>query len=203
MSGQIVDEQNFYNIANAIRNKNGESTLYRPMDMSDAISDIPHYSIESIINRSITSFSDSNITSIGAHAFNSCISLTTIGLPSCTTIGDNAFNNCTSLTSINLLSCTTIVEDAFSGCTSLSSITLPACRSIGNSAFANCSSLISIKLLESLVCTLGTNAFNNTTIASGNGYIYVPSDLVDTYKAATNWSTYANQIVAIPEEEGE
>jgi hypothetical protein len=42
-----------------------------------------------------------------------------------------------------------------------------------------------------------TNAFADTPIASGTGYIYVPSALVDSYKAATNWSSYANQFRAL------
>ena len=42
-----------------------------------------------------------------------------------------------------------------------------------------------------------TNAFTNTPIKSGAGYIYVPAALVDSYKAATNWSVYADQIRAI------
>lgn len=45
-----------------------------------------------------------------------------------------------------------------------------------------------------------------TAIASATGYIYVPQSLVDQYKAATNWATYANQIRAIedyPEITGE
>lgn len=32
---------------------------------------------------------------------------------------------------------------------------------------------------------------------SGTGYIYVPRALVDTYKAATNWSTIADQFRAL------
>ena len=36
-----------------------------------------------------------------------------------------------------------------------------------------------------------------TVIASGTGYVYVPSALVNSYKSATNWSTYADQIRAI------
>ena len=43
----------------------------------------------------------------------------------------------------------------------------------------------------------GKGAFNMSPIASGTGYIYVPAALVDSYKAASNWSTYANQIRAI------
>ena len=50
------------------------------------------------------------------------------------------------------------------------------------------------------MATLGnTNAFSNTPIKSGNGYIYVPAALVDSYKADSKWSTYANQIRAIEE----
>ena len=41
------------------------------------------------------------------------------------------------------------------------------------------------------------SALSSTPIKYGAGYIYVPATLVDTYKAATNWSTYANKIRAI------
>jgi hypothetical protein len=48
------------------------------------------------------------------------------------------------------------------------------------------------------VATLeNTNVFNSTPIKSGTGYIYVPRSRVDSYKAASNWSTYAAQIRAI------
>ena len=50
------------------------------------------------------------------------------------------------------------------------------------------------------MCTLAnTNAFTNTPIESGTGYIYVLDELVDSYKSATNWSTYAEQIKPISE----
>ena len=42
-----------------------------------------------------------------------------------------------------------------------------------------------------------TNALTDTKIARGEGAIYVPTNLVDTYKAASNWSTYASQIYPI------
>lgn len=47
------------------------------------------------------------------------------------------------------------------------------------------------------VCKQSSGAFAFSKIEKGGGYIYVPSALVDAYKAATNWSTYANQIRAI------
>ena len=43
------------------------------------------------------------------------------------------------------------------------------------------------------------NAFQNTPIASGTGYIYVADNLVSTYKSATNWSAYASQIKGLSE----
>ena len=32
---------------------------------------------------------------------------------------------------------------------------------------------------------------------NGNGHIYVPANLVDTYKADSNWSKFANLITSI------
>ena len=42
-----------------------------------------------------------------------------------------------------------------------------------------------------------TVTLKNTPIASGTGYIYVPAALVDSYKAATNWSNFAAQFRAL------
>jgi hypothetical protein len=41
------------------------------------------------------------------------------------------------------------------------------------------------------------NSFDSSSIAKGTGYVYVPRSLVDSYKSATNWSTYANQFRAL------
>ena len=43
------------------------------------------------------------------------------------------------------------------------------------------------------------NMLQSTPIANGTGYVYVPDDMVDTYKSATNWSTYASQIKGMSE----
>jgi hypothetical protein len=53
-----------------------------------------------------------------------------------------------------------------------------------------------IKLTNpSKICTLSnSNAFKNTAIANKVGYIYVPDELIEQYKTATNWSVYASQI---------
>lgn len=69
---------------------------------------------------------------------------------------------------------------------------------IQNNAFNSCSKLIAVTLRGSnLVSLSNQNAFTNTPIANGTGYIYVPRALVDTYKSATNWTAYANQFRAL------
>ena len=96
---------------------------------------------------------------------------------------------------------TNINSYAFYSCTKLKSINLPVCTSIGTYAFFSCTKLTSIKLANtSKICTLSnSSAFKNTPIANKVGYIYVPDELVEQYKTATNWSVYASQIKPLSE----
>lgn len=64
-------------------------------------------------------------------------------------------------------------------------------------SFPNIKTLV---LRASSVCSLGsTNTLKNSLIANGEGHIYVPDNLVNSYKTAANWSTYANQIKPLNE----
>lgn len=74
-----------------------------------------------------------------------------------------------------------------------------AAASIGTYAFRYCAALTALIIEKSdAICTLANiNAFDNTPIASGTGCIYVPSALVDTYKANSVWLTFANQFRAL------
>ncbi len=140
----------------------------------------------------------SGVTSIGIAAFQNCSGLTSIEIPSgVTSIGSQAFYRCSSLTSINIPSgVTSIGSQAFSNCSSLTSIEIPSgVTSIGSQTFYNCSSLSSITVNATTPPTLSNvNAFNNTN----NCPIYVPSESLETYKAADNWSSLASRIQAIP-----
>lgn len=79
-------------------------------------------------------------------------------------------------------------------------LTLPALTTIRSGAFSGCP-LATLTLPGESVPTLeSADAFSGTPIAAGTGVIRVPSALVETYKAATNWSTYAEQITAITED---
>ena len=93
---------------------------------------------------------------------------------------------------------TAIGDYAFAYNTALTWASFPAVTSVGASAFEWCSNLTAVILgAESVVTLANVSAFTGTPIASGTGYVYVPAALVNSYKAATNWSTYAAQIRAI------
>lgn len=87
---------------------------------------------------------------------------------------------------------TIIRNNAFGGCISLTSATIPDnIVSIGNSAFSGCSSLKEIYCKPTTPPTGGYNMFYNN--ASGRK-IYVPTESVEAYKAASEWSAYADDI---------
>ena len=92
---------------------------------------------------------------------------------------------------------TKIGSSAFYGCTALTEVNLPAVTSLENNAFRNTAVTAAILRGATMCALANTYAFMGTPIASGTGYIYVPAALVDSYKAATNWSTYAAQFRAL------
>ena len=83
------------------------------------------------------------------------------------------------------------------GCYSMVSLTIPnSITNIGDYALTDLPNLSSLTIQSTTPPTLGNNAFNNSTLQSLT--IYVPAASVDTYKAASGWSTYASRIQAIP-----
>ena len=139
----------------------------------------------------------SNIETIGDSAFMNSISLAFINLPNgVTSVGSSAFRGCKNFRYINIPnSLTTIPNYCFYDCDGMTDIELHSgITSIGDYAFYNCSGLYTITLHSTEPPTIGANTLTNT---STNLKIYVPSSSVNAYKAASNWSTYANKIYAI------
>ncbi len=88
--------------------------------------------------------SNGSVTSIADNAFDGCIGLKNITIPSLiSTIGNRAFANCSGLSNVAIENGTTVIgQGAFSGCTTLSSISVPqSIVEIGANAFENCSRL--------------------------------------------------------------
>ena len=161
------------------------------------------------------------VTSIGGNAFGYCSSLASVSIPiSVTIIGDNAFNYCYPLASVSIpRGVTSIGIYAFNNCSSLASVSIPrGVTSIGFYAFSYCSSLASVSI-PSGVTSIDGNAFGGCygmaiydfayhtsvpTLSNTNAFrnipsdcvIKVPSSLLEEWKSATNWSTFASQIVA-------
>ena len=71
------------------------------------------------------SFEGTNLTTIGANAFQGCTGLAEVELPaSLATIGASAFENCTSLVAFDIpAAVSTIGANTFKGCTSLATVT--------------------------------------------------------------------------------
>ena len=137
------------------------------------------------------------VTSIGEYAFSQCTSLTSVTIGnSVTNIGRQTFYGCTVLTNVTIPnSVTTIDANAFNNCSGLTSITIGnGVTSIGSYAFGGCIKLTSVTINATTPPTLGSNVFGNTN----NCPIYVPAASVSAYKAATNWSSLASRIQAIP-----
>jgi len=154
-----------------------------------------------------------SVTSIGDYAFEGLSGLTTINIPdSVTSFGSGIFSGCTSLNPVynsdyfiylsqyyegsytipNGIS--KVHQGSFENCSGLTSVEMPdSVTSIGGYAFSGCTSLTSVTVRAATPPTLGGSVFPNSIVG-----IYVPSDSVDVYKAASGWRNYASRIQAIP-----
>lgn len=149
-------------------------------------------------NWSITKINAPNLTSISDNAMYDCKSLVEVNFPELTALPGYNFYNCVALQVLNLPKVTEIKANVLYLCTSLEYVDLPKVNTIGGYVLRSCTNLNTLILRNATAATLtGTNTLVGSKIANGTGYIYVPAALVDTYKAATNWSVYADQFRAI------
>jgi hypothetical protein len=150
------------------------------------------------------------VQTIDQNAFLGCSALKNIDLPALTSSGVKVFGNCSSLETANLPRLENLQQNFFASCGSLVSVDLSRVTAISSSAFSYCSKLTTLILRGDTVASLAnTNAFNKcyhilgTVDATHNpeglkdGYIYVPKALIEDYKVATNWVTYASQFRAL------
>ena len=94
---------------------------------------------------------------------------------------------------------------AFNGLDSLVTAEFMVVRNIYDYAFFGCSNLEALIIRTSdAICSLAsTTAFYSSGIeANGNGYVYVPDDMVYAYRSQTNWSNYASKIRPLSEYTG-
>ena len=155
--------------------------------------------IDSMIDRSITSIS-SQATMVGRNALYSCASLVSASFPNAIEIYDNAFRDCSNLEYIDFPKAVRFYGYSFRDCKKLSRVDLPCAEIFYSNVFNGCSELQTLILRADKVCNLSNTAIlGGTKIEGGTGFVYVPDNLVDSYKKANNWSTFANQIKPISE----
>lgn len=143
-----------------------------------------------------------NIIYLRSQAFTHCSKLQSINVPYLESMGIYAFSNCRALSKMQLNCLTYNDVSIFNNCISLKEIEI---NSIGNYALSGCTSLESIYIINASVMTYPTGAFANTPILNDTylgyyGSIYVPSDWVASYKAATGWVSISDRITALPSE---
>lgn len=153
--------------------------------------------------------------------FSACESLQNVDFPLLKKADSRTFEYCKSLKNVNIPSVTYLGSNSFSGCVALTELVLPAVEECYTGCFSNCTSLRTVDFYSTVdfkraglfkgctvldavilrsegICPLSyTDIFDNTPIASGTGYIYVKKALIEDYKVATNWVTFANQFRAI------
>lgn len=146
----------------------------------------------------LTSLTATKVSVVGEYAFQNCTALTSIDLPAAYSIGYYAFYGCTALTSVNLPNAQSLGGASFNGCKNIQTLDFPILSVINGSEFSGCTNLSTLILRRTAgIITGKANMLNNTKIASGTGYIYVPSALLSKYKSASYWSSYSKQFRAL------
>jgi hypothetical protein len=165
---------------------------------NDRVTNVRKYAFRENVN--LTGIDLPNATEIGNYAIYSCSQLTYLNLPSAQSLGTSAVFSCGKLQTVLIPSATHIASACFSRCCELDYVELPLATNIDSQAFQSCQSLTTFILRSPDVCKLNNaNVFEGTPIKSGTGFIFVPDNLLEDYRKATNWATYASQIKPISE----
>ena len=158
-------------LADAIREKNGETGSYTPAQMAAAIRrivpapeepyvlyetdengapiarlynfvSIPEYLFSYEKIKTVDFSGSPNLAGIGEGTFYRCSRLTSMTIPkSVMSVGQGAFGYCGALTAINFPTAPGISDFAFQWCSALAAVDFPAAVSIGTGAFQNCEKL--------------------------------------------------------------
>lgn len=143
------------------------------------------------------------VTYISNYVFYGCSNLKSINVaPNWRVIGTYTFYNCYNFELTELPETIEHIPDyVFYGCKKITELTvkMPSTYNIGKYAFKGSGLTKLVFPNFTSVPSANTGFLDSTPIANGEGYIYLPDELVETAKTATNWKTYANQIKPLSE----
>ena len=129
------------------------------------------------------------VTSIGNSAFEGCVDVTSVSIPSSvTSIGNGAFWQCSSLKSVYIPDgVKTIGEGAFHNCFNLVSVFIPSSvTSIGSSAFSNCNNLTQVFSLIQNPFSINNNVFTTYSTTT----LFTPKGTKSAYLAKSGWKEF-------------
>lgn len=178
-----------------------------------AVTKIPDYCFNNCqslyeVNLGGETTSWSKVTTIGAHSFNSTSAFEVdLVVPLVSTISQTSIFRKSGIRSFTGNKVQSIGTTVFADCPNLTKVDIgETCWATSNvfintNAFQNATALTAliIRKTNGIYALNATSAFTGTPIETGEGFIYVPDALVEQYKAATNWSTYADQIMPLSE----
>lgn len=194
-------------------------------EIADEIRALPEDCLKKLLTNTLYSYTNDTATEIPQQLFRDKTYLRSVTFPTVTTINQYAFAGCTKLESVSFPALESIAgtyafqntaitefitgeafdtklpSSTFNGCTKLKTadfrhIDLTSGIAANALKCINLDTLI-IRNTDGVPKLVSSGLSGATKIVNGTGYIYVPAEMVEAYKAATNWSTYADQIRAI------
>lgn len=211
-------------IADAIRAKTGGTEALTLDGMAEAIASIEaggNNVMDAFLAGEMTEYVNDTVEKLSAYALAHKSTLKRVSLPAVIYQNSYTFSGCSVLEELDMLKADTVCTGMINNCNALKKLCLQSAANISNQGLSN-AKLLEIVDLPALLRITGTYvlrnstafkalvlrastvvtvsnefAFTNSTIESGTGYVYVPAALVEEYKAADNWSTYAAQFRAL------
>lgn len=155
---------------------------------------------DAMVMRTLTGdYINNRITVIGSEGLRAT-QITGLHCEEATSIGGEGVRDCPQLTYAYLPKCKSIAMYGLGICPKLEWAEFNELTTISALAFGSDTILTKIIIRTNKVCSLANvSALSGTKIANGTGFVYVPDDLVDSYKSASNWSNFASQIKGLSE----
>lgn len=214
MADYIIQGQTLTDIADAIRAKTGGSAAMTPVEMPDEIASIQSggealnwlldyiggtLSGDVVFPAEVTQIKSAHPQGWNFYSNNA---ITAVTIPNTVEVfSTSRFQNLGNLTKVTIsMSATSAPTDFFYSCSRLEIVEITedcGLLSLSNYFFENLSALHTVIIRPNRLITMSasTSVRNCTNFGSGGtGKFYVPDSLVDNYKTATNWSSWASFI---------
>lgn len=160
----------------------------------------------SLTTLDVSNFNTSSVTTMN-NMFNGCSNIDKLDVSAFKTVNvvdmTNMFMSCSSITTLDLSAFdtegVTNMQQMFRGCTSLESLTLNSFV-VGNdtktgSMFTNCEKLTTINVAMEIAPAIAETTFDTLPTLSYCKLVAPSEDAVASYKAATGWNVFGDNIV--------